>query len=85
MDMVGNAANGNGVSTNILYYASDIGENLPKVFLADGYTCILNVEDDVDVKFGVGVSHSLLFVIVMQGLMSPVFWSVTLTGYRLVP
>ena len=65
MDMIGNAANGNGVSTNILYYASDIGENLSKVFLADGYTCTLNMEDDVDVKFCVCVSHGIFVLLFM--------------------
>jgi hypothetical protein len=42
-----------------MYYASDVRKDLPEVFLADGNSGAFDVEDDVDVEFCVGVSHSL--------------------------
>ena len=59
--MVGDAANGDRISTYIIDDSSDIRKDLLEVFLADGYTRTLDMEDDVDVEFCVGVCHSLLF------------------------
>ena len=49
MDMVFYAANGNRITTNILYDASYIGEDLRQVFVFYADTSALNVEHDVNV------------------------------------
>lgn len=64
--MVGDTAYGDRVSTYIMYYASDVRKDLSEILFADGYAGAFDVEDDVDVEFCVGVSHSvLLFVFVL--------------------
>jgi len=49
MDVVGDATNGDRVSAYVLYYTTDVREDLWQVFLPYGYSCAFRVEDDVEV------------------------------------
>ena len=62
MDVVFDTADGDRKASHIIDDATDILENLFQVFRVDGDTSTLHVEDDMDVEFGVGVCHSVLFL-----------------------
>ena len=51
MDMVADAADGNGDAVHFADEATDVGEDSAEIFIAHLHAVALDVEDDVDVVF----------------------------------
>jgi len=51
MDMVADAADGNGYAVHFADETPDVGEHLAKVFVAYFHAIVLDMEYDVDVVF----------------------------------
>ena len=51
MDMITNAADGDGDAVHVADEATDVGEDVAEVFITHLHAVALDVEDDMDVVF----------------------------------